>query len=107
MNALHEALAERGAEAQIKPLTRRNPMPAFDRTAYRMRNRIERFFSNINQFIAIATRYEMHDENFLNLIRLASIRIWLRHNESVAYCELVSVCPNPSRLSPRRGRATQ
>ncbi len=103
MNALHEALAERGAEAQIKPLTRRNPMPAFDRTAYRRRNRIERFCSNINQFIAISTRYE----KFLNLIRLASIRIWLRHNESVAYCELVSVCPNPSRLSPRRGRATQ
>ncbi|MCA3509983.1 MAG: transposase, partial [Rhodobacter sp.] len=52
--------------------------------AYRRRNRIERFFSKIKQFRAIATRYEKHDENFLNLIRLASIRIWLRHDESVA-----------------------
>jgi len=84
MNALRDMLAARGAEAQIKPLTRRKPMPAFDKTAYRRRNRIERFFSKIKQFRAIATRYEKHDENFLNLIRLASIRIWLRHNESVA-----------------------
>ncbi len=60
MNALRNALAARGAEAQIKPLTRRNPMPAFDRTAYRRRNRIERFFSKIKQFSAIATRRRLH-----------------------------------------------
>ena len=59
-------------------------MPDFDGTAYRRRNRIERFFSKIKQFRAIVARDEKHDENFLNLIRLASIHIWLRHNEPVA-----------------------
>ena len=33
MNALRDGLAARGAEAQIKPLARRNPMPAFDKIA--------------------------------------------------------------------------
>ena len=84
MNALREGLAARGAEAQIKPHARRKPMPTFDRVAYLRRNRIERFFSKAKQFRAIATRYEKRDENFLNLIRLASIRIWLRHYELVA-----------------------
>jgi transposase len=84
MNTLRAGLAERGAEAQIKPLARRNPMPAFDRTAYRRRNLIERFFSKLKQFRAIATRYDKHDANFLNLIRLAATRIWLRHYESAA-----------------------
>lgn len=83
-NAIRDHLAARGATAQIKPLARRNPAPAFNPEAYRRRNRIERFFSKIKQFRAIATRYEKPDANFLNLIRLASIRIWLRSYESVA-----------------------
>ncbi len=74
-NALREKLAACGAIAQIKPLARRNPTPAFDPKAYQRRNHIERFFSKVKQFRAIATRYEKHDDNFLNLIRLASIRI--------------------------------
>lgn len=84
MDSLRRTLATRGVEAAIRPLAHRNPMPPCDRDAYRRRNRIERFFSKIKQFRAIATRYEKHDENFLNLIRLASIRIWLRTYESVA-----------------------
>jgi len=79
-----EAVAARGAEAQIKPMRRRNPMLPLDRAAYRRRNRIERFFSKIKQFRAIATRYEKHDDTFLNLIRIASNRIWLRTYEAVA-----------------------
>lgn len=84
MNALRVGLAAGGVEAQIKPLPRRNPIPSFDKTAYRRRNRIERLFSKIKQFRAIATRYEKHDANFFNLIRLALTRVWMRHYESVA-----------------------
>ncbi|MCB8882043.1 IS5/IS1182 family transposase, partial [Acidisoma cellulosilytica] len=32
---------------------------------------------------AVATRYDKRDDNFLASVQLASIRIWLRHNESV------------------------
>ena len=84
MNALRDVLAARGAEAQIKPIARRNPMPEFDRTASRRRNRIERVFRKITQFRAIAPRCEKHDENVLYLIRPASIRIRLRHQELLA-----------------------
>lgn len=84
MDSLRASLAARGVEAAIRPLAHRNPMPPCDRDACRRRNRIERFFSKIRQFRAIATRYEKLDNNFLNLIRLAATRIWLRTYESVA-----------------------
>ena len=84
VNALRDVRAAKGAQTRIRPLARRNPMPAFDTTACRRRNRIERFFSKIKPFRAIATGYGMSGENFLNLICLASNRIWLRHHESAA-----------------------
>ena len=51
---------------------------------YRYRNLVERFFNKLKHFRAIATRYDKRDDNFLASVQLASIRIWLRHNESVA-----------------------
>ncbi|MDU3132687.1 MAG: IS5/IS1182 family transposase, partial [Bradyrhizobium sp.] len=50
---------------------------------YRYRNLVERFFNKLKHFRAVATRFEKHDDNYLALVKLASIRIWLRHNESV------------------------
>ncbi|MDF1719685.1 MAG: IS5/IS1182 family transposase, partial [Minwuia sp.] len=44
---------------------------------------VERFFSKIKHYRAIATRYEKHPENYLALIKLASIRICLKAYESV------------------------
>ena len=57
--------------------------PAFSPFLYRHRNLVERFFNKLKHFRAIATRYEKHASNYLALVKLASIRIWLRHNESV------------------------
>lgn len=82
-NALRETLRLRGANAAIKPVARRNPAPPFDRTIYKRRNRIERFFAKLKHYRAIATRYEKHDANFLALVKLAATRIWLRAYESV------------------------
>ncbi len=83
-NELRQTLADRRAIAVIKPVARRNPKPAFDKNTYRKRNRIERFFSKIKHYRAIATRYEKHDANYLALIKLAATRIWLRAYESVS-----------------------
>ncbi|SHE84226.1 Transposase DDE domain-containing protein, partial [Ruegeria intermedia] len=47
------------------------------------RNRIERFFSKLKHYRAIATRYEKHDANFLAPVKLAATRIWSRVYESV------------------------
>ena len=44
---------------------------------------IERFFSKLKHYRAIATRYEKHDTTFLALVKLAATRISLRVYESV------------------------
>jgi len=77
-------LAGIGARAVICPIPRRTAPTPLDRDAYRRRNRIERFFSKLKNSRAIATRYEKHDANFLALVKLAAIRIWLRVYGSVA-----------------------
>jgi transposase len=82
-NALRQMMADRGAWANIRPMARRVEQPAFSSFLYRYRNRVECFFSKLKHFRAIATRYEKYARNYLALIKLASIRIWLRHNESV------------------------
>ena len=82
-NRLRDRLARIGANAVIRPIARRSAPPPLDRNAYRRRNRIERFFSKLKHYRAIATRYEKHDANFLALIKLAATRIWLRAYESV------------------------
>jgi transposase len=83
-DALRAKLAERGAFANIPPIATRKNRPAFSAFLYRSRNLVERFFNKLKHFRAIATRYEKHAQNYLALVKLASIRIWLRHNESVA-----------------------
>ena len=57
--------------------------PCFSPVLYRGRNRIERFFNRIKHFRRLATRYEKHAANFLAMLKLAAIHLWLRHNESV------------------------
>ena len=82
-DALRQALAKQGAWANIKPMPNRVNVPAFSPFLYRYRNLVERFFNKLKHFRAVATRYDKRDDNFLASVQLASIRIWLRHNESV------------------------
>jgi len=82
-NALRETMATRGAWANIRPMDHRVERPVFSPFLYRYRNLVERFFSKLKHFRAIATRYEKYAANYLALVKLAAIRIWLRHNESV------------------------
>jgi transposase len=49
----------------------------FDRQAYRQRNRVERAINRLKQFRRIATRYEKRAENYLAMLTLASILLWL------------------------------
>ncbi len=77
-DALRDALAARGAWANVKPMPHRKNAPAFSTFLYRYRNLVERFFNKLKHFRAIATRYEKHDANYLALVKLAAIRIWMR-----------------------------
>jgi len=51
---------------------------------YRARNRVERFFNRIKQCRRVATRYDRLAANYLAFVQLASIRLWLRLNESAS-----------------------
>jgi transposase len=53
-----------------------------NRDLYRERYRIERFFNRLKHFRGIATRYFKTAQNFLAALHLASVRLWIRHNES-------------------------
>ena len=83
-DALRTEMAARGAWANIKPMPGRRRKPAFSAFLYRYRNLVERFFNKLKHFQAIATQYDKRDDNFLASVQLASIRIWIRFNESVA-----------------------
>jgi transposase len=83
-DALRQTVTARGAWANIKPLGRRINIPAFSPFLYRYRNLVERFFSKLKHFRAVATRYEKHAANYLALVKLAAARIWMRAYESVA-----------------------
>ena len=83
-NALRQTLAERGAWANVKPMSRRKNVPAFSPFLYRYRNLVERFFNKLKHFRAVATRYDKSPDNYLAAIKLASARIWMRANESMA-----------------------
>ena len=73
---------EQGAWANIPPKRNRKDPICFSPYLYRARNLIERFFNKIKQCRRVATRYDKLAANYLAFIKLASIRIWLRANES-------------------------
>jgi transposase len=75
---LRESLAARGAWANVKPMPNRVNVPAFSAFLYRERNRVERFFNAIKHCRAVATRYEKHAANYLALVQLAAIRLWIK-----------------------------
>ena len=83
-NALREWLCKRGAWGNIRAMPQRVDPPAFSHRLYRQRNLFERFFNKLKYFRAVATRYGKRDDNYLASVKLASLRIWLRFNESVA-----------------------
>ena len=77
-DALRAAMAERGVWANIRAMPQRTRRPAFSAYLYKLRNAVERFFSKIKHYRAVATRYEKHPENYLAVIKLAAARIWMR-----------------------------
>lgn len=77
-DALRTRMAEQGASANVKPMPNRKQVLAFSPFLYKYRNLVERFFSKIKHFRAIATRYDKDSDNFLASVKLAALRVWLR-----------------------------
>ncbi|MCW2396664.1 transposase [Sphingobium sp. B8D3C] len=77
-------IEDQGATPNIPPETNLRWKPCFSKRLYRERNLIERFFSKLEHFRHVATRYDKLAANFLAMVHLASMRLWLRAYESTA-----------------------
>jgi len=77
-NGLRNAIAATKAEAVIPSKSNRKIQIPHDAIAYKLRNRIERFFNKLKHFRHIATRYDRRAIHFLAAIQLASSVIWMR-----------------------------
>ena len=75
---IRELIEDREAVAIIPDRKGTKNTHAFSKPLYRLRNRIERCFNKLKQFRRIATRYEKLVPNFLAMIKIAIVRIWLR-----------------------------
>jgi transposase len=75
---------QHGAWANIPPKRNRTETLCFSPYLYRARNLVERFFNKIKHCRRVATRYDKLGANYLAFVQLASIRLWLRANESTS-----------------------
>ena len=66
------------AKAVIPPRASRKQSRDYDKTLYKLRNRIERCFSKLKQFRRFATRYEKSKACFQALVALACTWIVLK-----------------------------
>ena len=83
-NAIRDLIKGQGAVPNIPAKSNRKWRPCFSKTLYRERNQVKRFFSKLKHFRRIATRYDKRADNFLAMVKLASMRPWWRAYESTA-----------------------
>ncbi len=70
-------LQRRGIRFTIPRRSNERRRGKFDKSIYRQRNHVERCFNRLKQFRRIATRYEKKADNYLAMLTLASIILWL------------------------------
>jgi len=76
-NLIRQCIADQGALAVIPSKSNaRKPIP-HDKALYRMRNIVERFFCTMKDMRRLATRYEKLSENFLAMVHIFAIRLWI------------------------------
>lgn len=68
-------ITEKSAQAVIPPRENRKIKRYYDKTVYKNRNQIERFFNRLKQFRRIATRYDKLVSSFLAFAQLAAVLI--------------------------------
>jgi transposase len=75
--AIRQYLRQHGIRLTIPRKRSEHRTGPFDRRLYRQRNKIERLINRIKQFRRIATRYEKRAANYLAMLCLATIILWL------------------------------
>ena len=75
---LRRKIADKGAVAVIPNNPSRALKHPLDKHLYAQRHLVECCFSKLKQFRRVATRYEKTARNYLAVITLAAIVLWLR-----------------------------
>ena len=75
-NAIRTLIARRGAEAVIPPSSSRVRQIPYDRTAYRMRNLVERLWCRLKDWRRVATRYDKLARNYISGVYLAATLVY-------------------------------
>jgi transposase len=70
-------LRQHGIGATIPKKRNEKPQRTFDRELYRERNKVERCINRLKQFRRVATRYEKLAVNYLAMVTIAAILMWL------------------------------
>lgn len=70
-------LRQHGIRITIPHKSNEHQTGPFSRAWYRTRNRVERLINRLKQFRRVATRYEKRAENYLAMLILAAITLWL------------------------------
>ena len=70
-------LRRHGIRAVIPTKRDERRSPTFDRVAYRERSTVERLINRLKQFRRIATRYEKRAVNYLAMLTIAAVLLWL------------------------------
>ena len=76
--ALRQAIADKHATAVIPNNPSRARKHPLDKHLYAQRHLVECCFSRLKQFRRVATRFEKTARNYLAIITLAAIILWLR-----------------------------
>jgi Transposase DDE domain len=66
-----------GISATIPTRRHQRPNLRFNCAVHRERNRVERLVNRFKQFRRVATRYEKRGVNYLAMVTLAAITVWL------------------------------
>jgi transposase len=70
-------LRRRHIRAVIPSKSNQRRQPNFDRAAYRRRNLVERLINRLKQFRRIATRYDKRALNYLAMVHIGMLLLWL------------------------------
>ena len=77
-DAIRQAIAQRGAVAVIPNNPSRASKHPLDKHLYAQRHLVECCFSKLKQFRRVATRFEKTARNYLAVVTIAAIVLWLR-----------------------------
>ncbi len=77
-DALRQAISDKDAVAVIPNNPSRALKYPLDRHLYAQRHLVECCFSKLKQFRRVATRYEKTARNYLAVITIAAIVLWIR-----------------------------